>query len=159
MRMKSIACFAFLSILGCGMLPSTKNMYAAIERNDRAEVERQIKAGANVNAYTRGKITYSPLQYTVRSSSDVEIAKLLVSHGAKINAVNNIGRTALHDAALHGQLEMVTFLIEEGADLNIKDDFGMTPYDFAAQGGEQFRDAQDKLVLDLVRPPEKETQH
>lgn len=42
--------------------------------------------------------------------------KVLVAHGAAIDAATNYGRTALHYAALRGHLDLVKFLVRAGAD-------------------------------------------
>lgn len=71
----------------------------------------------------------------------VEAAKLLLQKGAEINAIPpgfDYAGTALHNAALHGQREMVEFLIEQGADPNIKDrKVNNTAAGWADYGGHQ----------------------
>ena len=130
-----LVCLALpLLIANCGLSEKTKKLYTAIEKKDRGEVERLLNKGADVNASTSGKVTYSPLLYCVVFSNDTEIAKILLEHGAKINARNNLGCTALHHAAMGGDhRKMVEFLIANGADLSIKDDFGKRPLDFAQE--------------------------
>lgn len=54
----------------------------------------------------------------------VDAAKLLLDHGAQINAIPggfDYAGTGLHYAALNGYRAMVEFLLENGADKNIKD--------------------------------------
>ncbi len=60
--------------------------------------------------------------------------KALLMAGDDINAKSDGVRTALHEAALHGQLEIVKFLLEQGADVNAKNNRGETPL-FYAEGG------------------------
>lgn len=45
----------------------------------------------------------------------------------RINAQDNDGRTALHFAAQHGNLEIVKMLLNKGSNPNIQDNQGMTP--------------------------------
>ncbi len=47
-----------------------------------------------------------------------EIARLLVEHGARVDAVNVNRRTALHEACIRGNLELAEFLIASGTDVN-----------------------------------------
>jgi ankyrin repeat protein len=49
----------------------------------------------------------------------LEIVKLLLEHGADVNA-KTAYETALHLAAEKGHLEIVKFLLEHGADVNAK---------------------------------------
>jgi len=57
----------------------------------------------------------------------LELVKLLVDAGGKINEANDHGITALHGAAYKGANKVVQFLADRGADLAAKDkgeDFG-----------------------------------
>jgi ankyrin repeat protein len=45
--------------------------------------------------------------------------KWLIEQGAEVNVVNNVGTTALSDAASLGYLEMVSFLLLHGARVNL----------------------------------------
>ena len=51
----------------------------------------------------------------------VEIVRLLVAHGARINQQNEIGRTALFYAIQHGFYPIASHLFENGADAHIQD--------------------------------------
>lgn len=69
----------------------------------------------------------------------IEAAELLLEKGAKINSIPagfHYPGTALHNAAVNGQLAMVKFLIEHGADVTAKDvENGATVAGWAAYGG------------------------
>jgi Ankyrin repeats (3 copies)/Ankyrin repeats (many copies) len=54
------------------------------------------------------------------------VVRLLLEHGADINAQTNIGRTPLHWASKWGVLEVVRLLLEHGADVEVKNNNGET---------------------------------
>lgn len=69
----------------------------------------------------------------------VDAARLLIAHGAQINAIPggfDYAGTGLHYAALNGHREMVEFLLENGADKDIQDtEVSSTPAGWADYGG------------------------
>ncbi|CAH1798924.1 unnamed protein product [Owenia fusiformis] len=66
------------------------------------------------------------LIYTVRDNA-INCAKLLLDHGANVNAVNNNGKTALmYAASVNDSVECVNLLIAHGANIDAKDNDGTT---------------------------------
>lgn len=65
----------------------------------------------------------------------VKIVQLLVQHGANVNTIDHLGKSALHFAIRHlDNNEMVTFLIEKGgADIDLRYWKYGTPLHFAIQ--------------------------
>jgi uncharacterized protein len=61
----------------------------------------------------------------------IETGRLLLAAGAKVNAVNDGGQTALHGAALWGWTAYVQFLADSGADLQAADLNGIRALDIA----------------------------
>jgi ankyrin repeat protein len=59
-------------------------------------------------------------------------AQLLVEHGARLDSVDDRGRSALMIAAERGHPLIVAWLIEQGADATRKDNQGLTAEDLAA---------------------------
>ena len=61
------------------------------------------------------------------------MAALLIKHGARVGARNNLGYTPLHMAALNsgGRTETAALLLENGADVNATDNANATPTDSA----------------------------
>jgi len=60
----------------------------------------------------------------------LETVKILVAHGASVNAANGSGQTAMHFAAQASD-DIVRSLFENGARLDVKDKQGRTPLDMA----------------------------
>ncbi len=66
----------------------------------------------------------------------VEAVRQLLDLGYGIDAAGPDGRTALHEAALRGDVEFCDWLLERGADPGLRDrDFGGTPADWANHAG------------------------
>jgi hypothetical protein len=65
----------------------------------------------------------------------IEIARLLLESGAKVNARSNNGFTPLHYAALEGHTNILHLLVENGADLEAQDDLNMRALHWAALNG------------------------
>jgi hypothetical protein len=66
---------------------------------------------------------------------DGSVTRLLLEHGAHINALNRNGRTALYMASRDGALEVVRLLLKHGADVDVKDNDGKTALQVAANRG------------------------
>jgi len=64
-------------------------------------------------------------------SASLEAVTLLASRGARIDAVDIAGNTALHGAALTGANSVVRFLVEHGARLDVTNTDGLTPLSVA----------------------------
>src|SRR5262249_14596727 len=61
-----------------------------------------------------------------------ELVKLMFELGdTDVNAVDEMGATALHAAAQRGSKETIQFLVDKGAKLDVSTSFGWTPLDFA----------------------------
>uniref|UniRef100_UPI000B4DA131 B-cell lymphoma 3 protein-like n=1 Tax=Lonchura striata TaxID=40157 RepID=UPI000B4DA131 len=61
----------------------------------------------------------SPLLHAVESGS-LEMAELLLQHGASVNAQSYAGCTALHAAAGRGLLRLLRLLLRCGADCGLR---------------------------------------
>src|SRR5689334_5745151 len=87
---------------------------------------------------------YSVALPNIAAFGDVNAVRLLLDHGANVNAVDPLGRTALMYAAASDLLPLdeVKLLVERGADVNARDthkmggDSGLTVLDIARLHGE-----------------------
>ena len=61
----------------------------------------------------------------------LEAVRMLVELGHDVNAVNDLGETALHGAAFRGVNIVVEYLVEQGAKLDARDRNGWTPWAIA----------------------------
>ena len=61
----------------------------------------------------------------------LEAVRMLVELGHDVNAVNDLGETALHGAAFRGVNIVVEYLVEQGAKLDAKERNGWTPWAIA----------------------------
>uniref|UniRef100_A0A674AXR6 Poly [ADP-ribose] polymerase n=1 Tax=Salmo trutta TaxID=8032 RepID=A0A674AXR6_SALTR len=75
--------------------------------------ELLLRKGANVNEKTKDFLT--PLHLASEKSHN-DIIEVLVKHEAKVNALDNLGQTALHRAAHCGHLQTCRLLLKAGCD-------------------------------------------
>ena len=78
-----------------------------------------------------------------RYSNDGSALRLLLEHGADVNAANRDGQTPLHEASFYGALEDVRLLLEHGVDVEAKNIHGNTALQVAV---EEERDEVVKLM-------------
>ncbi|HEY2584219.1 MAG TPA: ankyrin repeat domain-containing protein [Tepidisphaeraceae bacterium] len=73
----------------------------------------------------------------MRGARSPEIVRLLLAHGARIDASSNFGgETALHWACQGSDVSAVRELLKAGADVNATDTHGRTPLARAAEGNQ-----------------------
>jgi len=91
----------------------------------RLEVmELLIEAGAKVDGVNGG---LRPLHV----ARNLMCARLLVSRGASVNAIDYLGRTPLFLAAANGYYDVADYLIAHGARVNAQDQYLSTPLHYA----------------------------
>jgi uncharacterized protein len=93
-------------------------------------VNALLEAGADVNLPSRETMKVTPLA-SASAANQLEIARVLIEHGANVNARASNDFTPLHESAASGRIEFAKLLLEHGADVNARDGDGKTPLDYA----------------------------
>ena len=75
-----------------------------------------------------------PLHFAA-ANGDVELVKLLLDRGAKVNAATQDGWTALHFASLRGDEGLVELLLDRGVDVGMKTTSGVSALSIATSEG------------------------
>lgn len=102
-------------------------------RGDMTAVQSLLKQNVNVNA-TQGD-GRTALHWAAYRD-DLEMARLLIQAGAKVQAKTRLGDlTPLLLAAKNGSAAMIGLLVKAGADVNITNANGTSPLMFAAASG------------------------
>lgn len=91
-----------------------------------------LERGAAVDSASHNPMKVMPLHSAVAARS-LEITRLLIEHGAPVNAVQADHITPLHAAAQNGDIAIVRLLLAAGADPNLRDAEGKTALDFARE--------------------------
>ncbi len=94
--------------------------------------EYLIELGADVNRPSSNKMRVRPL-HSAAANKDMALAlrlsERLIKAGADINVSQNGGWTPLHQAAAHGNIELVRMLLRYGANPNARAEDGRIPQD------------------------------
>ena len=96
----------------------------------KSELDRGSKASGTGYAYGT---TRTPLHFAVEARAEDAIIELLVDRGAKVNAKDWAGDTALHVATLYGYSPQVAALLEQGANKRARNASGDTPCEYAVE--------------------------
>lgn len=89
----------------------------AISKNNPAMVRLLVKSGADVNEPFHFVAGATPLMGAV-IEPNMEIVKFLLAQGAEVDLADNVGWTALFDAASYGYTDMARLLLKRGANVN-----------------------------------------
>jgi ankyrin repeat protein len=105
----------------------------AAKHNSAAVAELLIAKGAKVEATCRG-VGFRALHIAGGADAS-DVVKVLLAHGAKVNARNSWDQTPLHQVAIEADsgLEVAKLLLDAGAETEIHDNHGFTPLILAAE--------------------------
>jgi ankyrin repeat protein len=132
-----------------------------------------VEGGADSTLANKAKVTPLMAAAGLLRSEDfteeerrnaLEAVKLMVELGADVNAVNELGRTALHGATNLGANDVIQYLVEHGAKLDVRDKYQQTPLSIASgvhlpwtpkgqELGEVIRKSSEELLLKLGATP------
>lgn len=123
-------------LLKAGASPNAKTTYdeyrplhsVAISDHRRGDIAKELLAqGASVDARSdEDTMEITPL---MRASMDgnLPVVRVLIEHGANVNARSLDGKTPLYYAVIHGHAKIVQFLLNHGANVNIPNTNGKLP--------------------------------
>jgi ankyrin repeat protein len=94
-----------------------------------------MKYAKTESEYSGGKISPRFCEVMFKDLKPAPVARLLIAHGADVNAASRKGQTPIAYAALSGDIELVGELLAKGADANVKDAYGTTPLELAISSG------------------------
>ncbi len=95
-----------------------------------------LDAGADVNTEARNAMKVRPI-HAAAAAAQIEVTRLLIEHGADVNARQQSGFTPLHEAAGSGKLEFARLFLDHGADLNARTDDGKTALTLAIEARQE----------------------
>jgi len=93
-----------------------------------------IERGALVDAVSNNPMKLMPL-HSAASARNLEAVRLLLEHGAPVNARQQWGWIPIHAAAQNGDRAMVELMLKHGADPKLANDEGKTPAAVAREKG------------------------
>lgn len=102
--------------------------------NAPAAVKLLVERGADVNRAARNEMQVQPLHAAVAGRS-LEAVKVLLAHGADVNARQQVGYTPLMGAAAAGRDDITDLLLARGADPSQTSDDGKTAAVIASEHG------------------------
>ena len=100
--------------------------------NGKTEAVEVLLLGGAFVEYSVDNDRRSALVYASRHGH-IDVARLLLKHGAHLDWQDNEGCTPLMVACHNGQKDMVSFLIDSGASMYLRNNNGNTAYDLALE--------------------------
>ena len=108
-------------------------LLGAVREDRLADVDRLLSTGEGVNEVEDAEGNYA-LHLAARAGN-ADMVRLLLRHGAFIDACGAKARRPIHDAAQSGSEETVRALLDAGASVRTLDDDSCLPAQYAAKAG------------------------
>ena len=121
----------------------------AVVRNDKETVEQLLSLDVYADVDIADENDNTPL-IVACEKNNVEVAKKLISAGAKVNLQNKKGMSALMASAMHGNIALFKCLMTAGADQSLKDKEGCLWGNYATSGGHK-----EMIAVIVNAQPEK----
>ena len=99
-------------------------------------VRMLLNKGAQASARSTNALQNTAL-HAAAAGRAADAGKLLIDHGANVNATQHGGWAPLHAAAQNGDIEFARVLIDAGADVNMRAENQQRPLDMALTRGQQ----------------------
>jgi hypothetical protein len=133
-RMKPV--LAMLSLLAFCCCSARADICEAV-RYERVDRVQAYLAGDTNAANSVAEKQFTALHFAAEhsSSNGIQILKMLLAHGAKVDARNHIRQTPLFSAAVYDSAPAAKVLLAHGAKVNAQQDGGRTPLHWAALNG------------------------
>jgi ankyrin repeat/protein kinase domain-containing protein 1 len=107
-----------LSLLFRFVLRSRRDLMSTIRQGNAARVEALLRRRPEALAAARDSLR-GPLQ-AAASLGNRDIVEVLLAHGVDPSGIDGWGQSALHVAALHGQVDLVRRFLELGVNVNLR---------------------------------------
>ncbi|MFD2784536.1 ankyrin repeat domain-containing protein [Hymenobacter rubripertinctus] len=123
----------------------TQKVYAAVAKNQPAEVATLLAAGADANAPVEMMPGF-PTTFLIIAASNghLDVVKALLKNKAQIDKTDSFAMTPLMAAAANGSLDVVEFLLASGANPKARDKDGKDVLAAAKEG-------ENEAVIKLIK--------
>jgi ankyrin repeat protein len=105
-----------------------EQLISAVQAGSIDDSKKLISSGADVNHKDRNGST---VIFLCNTPQHAKILRFLVSLGAQVNCVNNLGNSPLHYAVERGCMEIILILMLNGADPSLVNQSKQKPEDLA----------------------------
>jgi hypothetical protein len=157
MNKRMVLCAAMMLLSGVSCSAYTAGLMGAIERGDTEKVKQMLNKGVNVNFQDSSTRHKTPLTLAAQEGN-VEIAKLLLDHGADIDGRQYGNWTALTVAVYFDKPSMVEFLLNHGARVNIVTAENWTALSIARGRSERSRKLSEQVPTIILGTAEKKAE-